>query len=83
MINEYSAKKECFVLPFFEWDFISILRLRFVVLAIKAIGRQGTNLIKHSGAMVEPLGIGIGFSCSHVSTHCVVVSQLKACKDKR
>ena len=85
MINVYTSKGNCFVLPFFECNFIPMLRFRFVVLAGKAIGCQGTYPIKHSGPLlnVESFGIGIGFSSSHVSTHFIVVAQLEAFEDQR
>ena len=75
VIDVYSAKRNCILLPLFEWDFVSILRLRLVVLAGKTIGCQSTYPIKHSRPVVKSFGIGIGFGCSHVSTHFVVVSQ--------
>ena len=75
MIDVYSAERNCFVLPLFEWNFAPMLWFRFIVLAGKAIGCQSTYPIKHSRPIVKSLGIGIGLRCSHVSTHLIVVSQ--------
>ena len=60
-IKVYSAERNCFVLPFFEWNFVSMFQFRFVVLAGKAIGCQSIYPIKHSRPIVKSLGIGIGF----------------------
>ena len=74
MVDVYGAEKNGFVLLFFEWNFVSMFRLRFVVVTGQAVGCQNTYPINYFGQIVEALGIGIGLGCSHVSTHFVVMS---------
>ena len=82
VMNVYSAKGNCFVLPFVEWNLFLMHRSWFVVLAGKLIGRQSTYRVKHARP-VESFGIGICFGWSNVSTHFVMVSRTEACEEQR
>ena len=83
VISVYSAKGNCFFVPFFERDFNSMLWLKFVVLASNTVGCQGTYPMKHFGPVVEFFGIGICFCRSDMSTHFVLVPQVEACEEQR
>ena len=75
VINMDCSKRDCLVLPFFQWYLVPVLRLWFVVSASKTIRSECTNPIKHARPVVESFRFTVSFRSAHVSTHLVVVSK--------
>ena len=75
VVNMYSPKGYCIVLPFFQWDFILVFWLWFVILADKTISGQGTNPVKHAEPVVKALSVSISLCRSHKTTHFIVMSK--------
>ena len=59
VIDMGCANGNNFNLPFFQWNFICVLNLRFVVLAQNAVNSQCTNPVKHSRPVVELFCIAV------------------------
>ena len=77
LIKMDRAEWNILVLPIFQWNFISVLWLRFAALGLKAISSQWTNPPKCSSPVVESSRIVVGFGSSHLSNHFVRVSESK------
>ena len=75
VVNMYSPKGYCIVLPFFQCDFILVFWLWFVILVDKTISGQGTNPVKHAGPVVKALSVSISLCRSHMTTPFIVMSK--------
>ena len=77
VINMDCAEPDTLVLPFFQWYFISVSRLRFIVLARQAINIECTYPVKHDRPVVESFCINVNFWRAHVSTYFADVARSK------
>ena len=71
------AKRGCFNLLFFQWDFIPVFGFKFVILVCEAVSSKCTNPIKQTRPVAESFCIVIGFWSTRVPALFIVLSKVE------
>ena len=82
VVNLVCSQRNSLEFPFFQWYFISVVGLGFVVLARRTTSNECTYPVKHARPVVESLWIIVRFWSAHMSTHFVIISECEKSQEK-